>query len=423
MRAIEISMSACRRLLIRAGRPIAALLLAFVPGVVASAASPTGNERMPILAWGGPPADQTTAERYQELANAGFTHNFSGFPNAAAMAHALDIAQAAGIKQFISIPELAKEPEVVVGRFKNHPALAGYYLRDEPASGDFPALAKAVQRISSIDAQHGCYINLFPNYATPAQLGAATYQTYLDQFVAEVPVTYLSFDHYPVIGDTLRPEWYENLEQVAEATRMANKPFWAFALSVAHGPYPVPTLSQLRLQAFSNLVYGAQAIEYFTYWTSPSDVWNFHEGPIDVAGRRTAVYDRVKQINEEIQGLSPVFLGARILRVGHLGTLPKGTRRYEPQSPVTSVDTGGNGAIVSQLEKKKRRFVAIVNRDLRAPMSLIVVLDGSVKVSEMQKDGTLRVIDGREFSSRIAPGDLAMLTWESGGPLGDAPKQ
>jgi Beta-galactosidase len=409
-------MRVCRRLVLRVGRPIAGLLLTFLPGVVASAASPIGNERLPVLAWGGPPADQTTAARYQELANAGFTHNFSGFPNAAAMANALDIAQAAGIKQFISIPELAKEREAVVERFKNHPALAGYYLRDEPASGDFATLARAVQRISAIDAQHACYINLFPNYATAAQLGAPTYQAYLDRFVAEVPVTYLSFDHYPVIGDTLRPEWYENLEQVAQAARMANKPFWAFALSVAHGPYPVPTLSQLRLQTFSNLVYGAQAIQYFTYWTSPSDVWNFHEGPIDAAGHRTAVYDRVKQINEEIRGLSPVFLGARILRVGHLGTLPKGTRRYEPQSPVTTIDTGDNGAIVSELEKGKRRFVAIVNRDPRAAMSLIVKLDGSVKMSEMRKDGIVRVVDGREFSSRIAPGDMAVLTWEKGAP-------
>ena len=39
-----------------------------------------------ILAWGGPPQDQTTPQRYKELADAGFTHNYSGFGNADEMA-------------------------------------------------------------------------------------------------------------------------------------------------------------------------------------------------------------------------------------------------------------------------------------------------------------------------------------------------
>src|SRR5437868_3488260 len=81
-----------------------------------------------------------------------------------------------------------------------------------------------------------------------------------------------------------------------------------FALTVAHGPYPIPTIEQLRVQVFSDLAYGAQGIQYFTYWTSKSDTWNFHEAPIDVSGKRTAVYDRVKQMNAEIRALSPVFL-------------------------------------------------------------------------------------------------------------------
>jgi hypothetical protein len=36
--------------------------------------------------------------------------------------------------------------------------------------------------------------------------------------------------------------------------------------------------------------------------------------------------------------------------------------------------------------------------------------------TEMQKDGVVRVIDGREFSSRIAPGDIAVLIREKGAP-------
>ena len=82
----------------------------------------------------------------------------------------------------------------------------------------------------------------------------------------------VSFDHYPVISDgkgpaSLRGEWYENLEIVSAAARKAGKPMWAFALSVPHSSYPAPTPAHLRLQVFSNLAYGAQVIQYFTYWT------------------------------------------------------------------------------------------------------------------------------------------------------------
>src|SRR6187397_2140895 len=54
-----------------------------------------------ILAWAGPPEPETTAERYRELADAGFTHNYTGFGSAAAMAKALDVAKAAGLKLFV----------------------------------------------------------------------------------------------------------------------------------------------------------------------------------------------------------------------------------------------------------------------------------------------------------------------------------
>jgi hypothetical protein len=370
------------------------------------------EERIPVLAWGGPPASETTPERYHELAEAGFTHNFSSFPNADAMAAALDIAREAGIKQFISIPELAQSPEAIVARFKSHPALAGYYLRDEPAASDFPALAQLARRIQSVDAEHPCYINLFPNYATAAQLGASTYPQYLAKFTAEVPVNFVSFDHYPVVSASLRPEWYENLEQVKSAADQAGKPFWAFALAVAHGAYPIPTIEELRLQVFSDLAYGAQAIQYFTYWMPQSTTWDFHEGPIDAAGKRTPVYDRVKIVNEEIRGLSRIFLGAKVRRVGHIGELPRGTRAYEPETPIAALRTEG-GAVVSLLSKRRGRFLAIVNRDFKMSAPLRITFDGSAKISEVRKDGSSQPLGDLEFARGLAAGDIVMLSWEA----------
>lgn len=378
-----------------------------------AAGAPPSPERIPVLAWGGPPESETTAERYRELAEAGFTHNFSGFSSIAKMTEALNVAQAAGIRQFVSIPELEKSPEDVARRLKEHPALAGYYLRDEPPASEFEKLGAWAKRIAAVDPDHPCYLNLFPNYATAEQLGTATYPEYVAQFIAKIPVPFVSFDHYPVVGDSLRGEWYENLEQVSSAARKAGKPFWAFALAVAHNPYPIATLEHLRLQVFSNLAYGAQGIQYFTYWTSKSDVWNFHEAPIGIDGKKTVVYDRVKQVNSEIRGLAPVFLHSKVLDHGHTGALPRGTQPYKPAAPVAGIKTEGAGALVSHLANGKRRFLAVVNRDFLKATPLTVTLDGSAKVSEFRKDGATSEITDREWKTSLAPGDIAVLTWES----------
>ena len=52
------------------------------------------------------------------------------------MKSALDVAHAAGLKMLVSVPELSSEPEVTAAKFKDDPAVAGYYLRDEPNAAD-----------------------------------------------------------------------------------------------------------------------------------------------------------------------------------------------------------------------------------------------------------------------------------------------
>lgn len=385
-------------------------------------ASPAGAadeaERMPIVAWFGPPVEQTTPQRYEELADAGFTLVFTGHPNAESMKKALEVAQGAGVKLLLSIPDLEQKPEEVAKQFKGHPALGGYYLRDEPSAKDFDHLGKWCRRIQAVDKKHPCFVNLFPNYASPEQLGTATYQEHLDLFVKKVPTPMLSFDHYPVIGKTgepatLRGEWYDNLERAAAVARREGRPLWAFALSVAHDPYPVAEMSHLRVQAFSNLAYGAQAIQYFTYWTPISETWNFHEAPIDAEGNRTPVYDRVKQMNVEIQNLSRVFLGSKVIAVAHTGeTLPAGTKRYEPAAPVAALEVEGDGAVVSLLKKEGSRFLVIVNRDVNNPMPLNINFDGSKRISRIDKEGGAERLAVPIFQERVGPGDVVVLQWD-----------
>lgn len=375
---------------------------------------------LPIWAWHGVPAEEGTVERFKELADAGFTLSFNGAPDAATQTKILDAAQAAGVKLLISLPELHSEPEATARQLKDHPGLAGYYLRDEPPATAFPELAAWAKRIQSADADHPCYVNLLPTYGNPEAWGAPDYQTYVDRFIAEVPTPMLSFDHYPIhragddaSTDAVRADFYQNLEICAAAARDSGRQLQAFALLVAHTPYPIPTIEHLRLQAYSNLAYGSQVLQHFTYWTPVSDVWNFHEAPISADGKCTPTYDLVKAFNAELQTVRGAFVGSHVESLGHTGdAIPAGTKPYAPVAPIKSLVTTGEGVVASHLAKGSERFLVLVNRDIHEPTVATLEFDGSHPMARVTKAGDDQPIAGESLQVSIAPGDAAIFRWQ-----------
>ena len=374
------------------------------------------SAQMPIIAWYGIRANEATVERFKELKEAGFTINFGEYSTMEEVETALDAANKVGIQLIIACPELRKEPEKTVRRFMKHPAVAGYFLRDEPVVADFAALAAWAKRIQAVDNSKFCYLNLFPTGGEEHLkfLGVQNYREYVSRFNKEVPLPFLSFDHYPVLGDNvLKAEWYENLEEFSDEAAKVGKDFWAFALATKHGPYPIPTQASLRLQLYSDLVYGAQGLQYFTYWTPAGDsFYDYQHGPIGLDGKRTEIYDLVKEMNAEIKSIAGIFLGAKILSVRHTGSvIPRGTKRLTnlPEK-VKVLDTHGYGAIVSLIENGDKKYLTIVNRSLKDTMELTFYADPSVK--RVLKDGSLVQADTYTATLMISPGDILIYLLE-----------
>ena len=65
---------------------------------------------------------------------------------------------------------------------------------------------------------------------------------------------------------------------------------------------------------------------------------------------------------------------------------------------------------MSLLRKGRRSHLAVVNRDTRSPMRLVVTFDGSRRVQEERKDGTSAPA-GREFTRQVGPGDIVVMGW------------
>lgn len=381
-------------------------------GFVCSQVKP---EPFPILAWTGLPAREITAERFEELREMGITVALSDFGNAETMQKALDIAEKTGLKLVASCPELKSNPEQTANRFKTYPALAGYFLRDEPLVKDFRELGEWAKKIKESDPFHFCFVNLFaainPQNAGP--IGAKNYAGYLREFIENVPVEFISYDFYPVLTEGVHERWYESLETVAEESRKSGKPFWAFALASSYNNlHPLPTISALRLQQFSNLAYGAQGLEYWSYRMSSS----LRDAPLDLNGNRTGTYDRIKSVNSEIHRLAWVFQGSKVISVKHTGTvIPRGTSRLEDLPWAIKVfETEGEGALVSVQQNGENQFFIIVNRDLNKNMTCFI--HGYPQLKRVLKDG--KIVEAMKYRPKLElePGDMAIFMFPAKKP-------
>ena len=273
---------------------------------------------------------------------------------------------------------------------KEYPAigLGGYFLRDEPGNDAMEALGNWARRIESIDSAHPCYLNLLPGFVFTPE----AYEEHLRLFSEKVALPQISFDCYPVNAGSgrceLNPRWYENLELVRSESQRTGKPFWAFALATAHGSYPIPTIDHLRLQMYSNLAYGAQLLQYFTYWNPGTETWDFHQAPITQEGLRSPVYELVRQMNEEIQLRAFVWAGCTVERVSHIGeTIPAGTQHLTQLPPHFQTLQNEQGCgLVSEIHNGGRHFVMLVNTSPAEEWRVRISTDDHVEL--VRRDGT-----------------------------------
>ena len=315
----------------------------------------------------------------------------------------LNAADKVGINVIVSSPELESDTKNMVERMTAHKSFYGYHIEDEPEVSEFPILADRINEILKYDKEHPCYVNVYPNWAWGGENG---YISKLRSFLKEVPVPFLSFDNYPIKNVNgaieVRSDWYHNLEDIRTAAKEAKMPFWSFALALSHGTaeasYPVPTLAQMRLQQFSNMVYGAVAFQYFTGW-----------GYIQNNKIVQKVFDIVKQVNSELKSMQKIFLGANIKGVWHTGdNIPSGTKKLNIlPSGVTKLQTSSTGAVVSSFTNNGKNYMAVVNKNCEASMALTVgfKVDNVVTVAKGGAEAPV------QENYQIEAGDILIFRW------------
>lgn len=267
----------------------------------------------------------------------------------------LDVVQRHGLRGLITSsllnpanlddPEQRKALDAFILRVQKHPGLYAYHIVDEPGAEAFPALGKLVAYLRERDPGHLAYINLFPAYASNAQLGTAgdpvdAYNEHLRQYVETVRPGLLSYDHYQFVKTGDEPGYLENLALIRAKALKSNLPFMNIVQTSAWGPTPlasptgprVPNPDEVRFLVYTTLAYGAQGISYYVY-DYPEHVGNITEPD----GTPTAIYEELKTLNPQFIAIAKELQPLKSLHVFQTGMLPPGTVAL-PEDSVFSFD-------------------------------------------------------------------------------------
>jgi hypothetical protein len=321
---------------------LAAFAIAFLLSGVSSAAEPARGDRFEqdrfvIGFWVDPPVDASLESRYDEIAEANFTLVLAFSPqDVESQKRVLAACEKRGLKAIVGT--LGLPPEKLV----EAPACWGYLVRDEPNAADFAALGEQVADIRKARPGRLALINLFPTYASKAQLGTKTYDEHVRRFLAETKVDVLSMDHYPQIqpGQDGRAGYRENLEIFRKHAEANGMPFWNFFNIMPYGPHYDPTEAVVRWQIYTSIAYGAKGVLYFCYWTPRGAEFPKGGAIITAEGRRTRHYEQAKRINTRVRRLGPVLMELTSTRVVHVPPgKGMGSESGLAGTPIASIDT------------------------------------------------------------------------------------
>ena len=266
--------------------------------------------------------------------------------------------------------EIERRVNALVARVGGHPALFGYYLRDEPGANAYPGLGNWKAAFQRADPKGSAYINLFPNYASPEQMNVPTYEEYVESYITTVQPAFISYDHYALMDDgSLRGGYFKNLEVVRAAALRHGIPFWNIVLSNTHFNYAEPSPAGFRFQLYTTLAYGARGISYFTYFTP--NVGNYRLGPIDQFGNKTPTWDMLRNVNLQLHRLGPVYITLKSVNVFHHPNVPEGCSGMDTSRFIASLS--GGDLLAGEFEDGNGNpFVLVVNKDLVKSASCVI---------------------------------------------------
>jgi len=266
----------------------------------------------------------------------------------------LDIARKYNVKVIIHLPDIANalgSEESFYGHniietawnsikdIKNHPALAGYYVVDEPSAT--PEMAKRIttakKLLEAMDPKHPSFSCLLGGY---------------EDLLKTVDYQVLVVDIYPIT-----PGWSRDLSgfesEVKRGIRNAqHRPLWVIPQAFGKPDvWLIPTPEELSAEVWISVANGAKGVVYFIYQSTTGFQGEWLQGMVDMQLKPIGQgWDALTKINADMKKLAPTLLKlkpAKFLIPATTGKLIANTFIHE----------NGN------------KYVILANKDLDNPVS------------------------------------------------------
>lgn len=287
----------------------------------------------------------------------------------------LDYATNAGVKVLVNVRALiypcfkdGVKYREDLGRaldlFGRHPAAIGFFLGDEPGSGQMEKCKELYKIFCEMAPDLLPYLNLNPGQFKDG-----------GDFAENGGCRMLSYDCYSQMNPDKEgvDHFFRNLNSYYTMAKAADIPLMSIVLGTGHFRYRVPSEDDLRWQFGACVACGSSALLWFTFHT-PNHI-NYRGGAIDAFGSKTPTYDAMRRVHLQFKrDYADLINHTRLEEAFWVGKPVCGLEPFQPGEPSNLADAGkvlnvcglgGTPLIVSFLRGKGkqegRSFVLVFN--------------------------------------------------------------
>ena len=155
------------------------------------------------------------------------------------------------------------------------------------------------------------------------------YQDYMTEFIdilGPSSLYFLSFDNYPFTGNTIRKDYYINLELIRDMGLKMGINTHSYLQSVGVLDINRPNANQMRWNVFTTLAYGVKGITWFTYWPPDNTSVQFTDAIMKADGTKSDLYVPAQTYNSQAKMLGTTLMGLTSQEVYYSGPIEMGTK-------------------------------------------------------------------------------------------------
>jgi len=337
-----------------------------------------GLKRLPVGFWNyltlGQHGKHVNAAEVRDWANAGFTvtkgpdFDPKNPQQLKRMKQLLSWAQKHEIKLIVRDPRTGgKELPKALADFRDHPAVFGFHVCDEPFRVSYKGAFQHSRRLKKAAPELHPFINLGPHEPGNEDfLGFPTYADYVTATAEQGQVDFLCYDCYFQMrpGTSGWDLYFANLRLMREGSWRHGIPFWTTLLSVGHFDYRCPNVDDLRWQFHTAICSGSTGVLWFFYYMrNPHS--NYRFSPVDENWEKTQTYNDLRWIQNAFhKRYGDLFLRLVPTRVTFYPEPFGGGEVFSPNDLLVKVETEHRGSrllIGEFADLQGRRYVMVVN--------------------------------------------------------------